>query len=158
MFKNGKLKFKEEKRGGKRKKTPQNCKSPTQRQRFMTTVKSVTEKKKGQKLIRFHNANNIDNDGGWGGKRKSKRIYRKSQNIKIINVFLESLLSESFLSLGVTVHLTPPRMLSITVLISGPAVGAAQILVWSYSYVFLPPMSTAIRTSAFSFVGALNDL
>ena len=85
----------------------------------MTTVKSVTEKKKGQKLIRFHNANNIDNDGGWGGKRKSKRIYRKSQNIKIINVFLESLLSESFLSLGVTVHLTslgcPP-----TLLISAP--------------------------------------
>ena len=31
----------------------------------------------------------------------------------------------------------------------GPAVGAAQILIWSHSYVFLPPMSTAIRTSAF---------
>ena len=43
-------------------------------------------------------------------------------------------------------------------LISGPAVGAAQILIWSYSYVFLPPKSTAIRTSAFSFVGALNNL
>jgi len=40
----------------------------------------------------------------------------------------------------------------------GPAVGAAQILIWSYSSVFLPPMSTAIRTSVFSFVGALNDL
>ena len=51
-----------------------------------------------------------------------------------------------------------PRMPSNTVLISGPAVGAAQILICSFSSVFLPPMSTAIRTSVFSFVGALNDL
>ena len=51
-----------------------------------------------------------------------------------------------------------PRMPSNTVLISGSAVGAAQILIWSYSCVFLPPMSTAIRTSVFPFVGALNDL
>ena len=44
-----------------------------------------------------------------------------------------------------------------TMLISGPAVGTAQILIWSSSSVFLHPMSTAIRISAFSFVGALND-
>ena len=44
------------------------------------------------------------------------------------------------------------------VLISGLAVGAAQFLTWSFSCVFLPPMSTAIRTSVFSFVGALIDL
>ena len=50
-------------------------------------------------------------------------------------------------------------MPSNAVLISGPAVRAAQVLICSYSYsVFLPPMSTAIRTSAFSFVGALNDI
>ena len=42
-----------------------------------------------------------------------------------------------------------PRMPSNTVLISGPVVGAAQILIWSYSCVFLPPVSTAIRTSGF---------
>ena len=48
-------------------------------------------------------------------------------------------------------------MPSNTVLFSGPAVGAAQFLTWSYFYVFLPPMSTAIRTSTFSFVRALND-
>ena len=55
-------------------------------------------------------------------------------------------------------HSSPhlPRMPSNTVLISGPAVRAAQILIWFYSCVFLPPMSTAIRTSVFSFVGALN--
>ena len=51
-----------------------------------------------------------------------------------------------------------PRMPSNAVLISGPAVGAAQILIWSYSCVFLPPMSTALRAGAFSFVGNLNGL
>ena len=51
-----------------------------------------------------------------------------------------------------------PRMPSNTVLVSRPAVGAAQILIWSYSSVFLPPMSTAIRISVFSFVGALSYL
>ena len=51
-----------------------------------------------------------------------------------------------------------PRMPSDTVLISGPAVGAAQTLIWSCSSVFLPPMSTAIRTNAPSFVGALGDV
>ena len=35
---------------------------------------------------------------------------------------------------------------------------AAQIRICFYSTVFLPPMSTAIRSSAFYFVGALNDL
>ena len=55
----------------------------------------------------------------------------------------------------------PHRMPSNTVLISGPLVYAAQILILSYSFVgpdLLPPMSTAIRTSAFSIVGALNVL
>jgi len=49
-------------------------------------------------------------------------------------------------------------MPSNIVLISGPAVGAPQILIWSYSCVLLPPMSTAIRATEFSFVGALNVL
>ena len=47
-------------------------------------------------------------------KKKSKRIYRTSQNLRIINIFLESLLSEPFPLLGVTVHLTslecPPAL------------------------------------------------
>ena len=46
--------------------------------------------------------------------KKIQRIYRTSQNIGIIDVFLVSLLSESFPSLGVTVHLTshggPPTL------------------------------------------------
>ena len=51
----------------------------------------------------------------YKGGGKSKRIHRANQEI-IINVFLESLLSESFPSLGVTVHLTslgcPPTLCS----------------------------------------------
>ena len=49
-------------------------------------------------------------------------------------------------------------MPSNTVLVSGPAVEAAQILIWSYSCVFQPPMSTTIKINVFSFVGALNVL
>jgi len=40
-------------------------------------------------------------------------------------------------------------MTSNAVLISGPAVEAAQILIWSHPCLFLPPMFTAIRTSVF---------
>ena len=71
--------------------------------------------------------------GGWGEEKKkekkSQRIYKTSQNIRMINVFLESLLSEPFSSLGVTVHLNLSRMPSNTVLVSGLAVGAVQILI-----------------------------
>ena len=120
----------------------------------------LRKNKKLKSLIIFHIANKIDNCNRGGGKeleKKSKRIYRTSQNIRIIKFFLELLLSESFPSLGVSPPYLP-RMPSNTVLISGPAVGAAQILIWSYSCVCLPPMSAAIRASMFSFVGALNGL
>ena len=75
--------------------------------------------KKLKSLIRFHSASKINNyTAGVGGEgrneKKSKRIYRISQNMRIINVFLESLLSESFPLLEVTVHLTslgcPPTL------------------------------------------------
>ena len=89
-------------------------------------------------------------------KKIQKNLQNKSKNKN--NVFLESLLSESFPSLGITVYLTPLGSSLNTVLVSGPAVGAAQILIWSYSCVFLPPMSAAIKASAFSFVGALKGL
>ena len=52
-------------------------------------------------------------EGKKGGK-KSKRIYRTSKKVRIISVSLESLLSESFSLLRVTVHLTslgcPPTL------------------------------------------------
>ena len=91
------------------------------------------------------------------GANKSKRIYRTSQNRRIINVFLKSLLSRVLSLAGSHSPLHLPRMPSNTVLVSGPSVRAAQVLICSYSSVSLPPMSTAIRTSAFSFVGALHD-
>ena len=48
----------EEERKKKKRKTPQNYKSPTQRQRFITIIRNVTEKKKKLKsLIRFHSVN-----------------------------------------------------------------------------------------------------
>ena len=90
-------------------------------------------------------------EGEEGKKKKKEKIQKNLQNKqKIINIFLESLLSESLPYL--------PRVPSNSVLISGPAIGAAQFLIWSYSRVFLPPMSTAIRASAFSFVGPLYGL
>ena len=59
-------------------------------------------------LIGFLSANKIDNYNREGKKKKKKsqRIYRTSQKIRIINVFLESLLSGSFPMLRVAVHLT----------------------------------------------------
>ena len=43
---------------------------------------------------------------GKKGGGESKRIYITSKKVRIISVSLESLLSESFPLLGVTVHLT----------------------------------------------------
>ena len=47
--------------------------------------------------------------------KNPKRNYRTSQNVRIVNIFPESLLSVSFLLLGVTVHLAslggPPTLL-----------------------------------------------
>ena len=85
-------------------------------------------------------------------RKKPKRIYRTSQKIRIINISLESLLSV----LSRAANHSPPhltRMPSNIVLISGPAVGAAQTLIWFCSCVFLPPVSTPARTIAFFVCG-----
>ena len=95
--------------------------------------------------------------GGGEGKKIQKNLQNKSKhkNSKCFSwVTAVRVLSPA--GSHSPAHL--PRMPSNTVLISGPAVGAVQILIRSYSYVFLPPISTAIKTSAFSFVGALNGL
>ena len=94
------------------------------------------------------------------GGKKEKKILKNQQNKskqKKINVFLVTAVRVLPPAGG---HSPPhlPRKPSNTVLISGSAVGSAQILTWSYSFVFLPPMSAALRTSAFSFVAALNVL
>ena len=52
MYKNNrfkKLKIKIKKKRERKKKAPQNCKSPTQRQRFITTIKNVRGRKKSSK-------------------------------------------------------------------------------------------------------------
>ena len=62
-------------------KTPQNCKSPMQRQRFIATIKNVTEKEKGKKLkslIKFHSANKTDNYKR-GGRREEKEKEKKAK-------------------------------------------------------------------------------
>jgi len=101
------------------------------RQRFITTIKNVIEKRKKKKLrslISFHSANKIDNyNREWGGGRKgkkSKRNYRTSQNIRIINFFLSHCCQSPF-----SCHSPPhrPRMPSNSVLISGPAVGQLRL-------------------------------
>jgi len=121
----------------------------------------VTEekKKKLKSLTIFHIANKIDNYNR--GKKKKKKIQKNLQNKSRCknNKCFSWVTAVRVLSLTGS-HRPPhlPRMPSNTVLTSGPVVGAAQILICSYSSVFLPPVSTAIRTSAFSFVEALNDL
>ena len=87
--------------------------------------------------------------------QKSLRNKSKHQN----NKCLSWVTAVRVLSLAGS-HSPPhlPRMPSSTVLVSGPALRAAQVLIWSYSCLSLPPVSTAIRTSAFSPVGALSGL
>ena len=142
-------------------KTPQNCRSPTQRQRFITAIKNVTEKKKKKlkSLIRFHSAKIIDNyNSGGGGEWREKKI-QKNKSKQKNNKCFSWVTAVRMLSLAGS-HSPPhlPRMASNTLLVSGPAVGASQILIWPCSCVFLPSMSTDIRTSVFSFVRAINVL
>jgi len=58
----------------RRRKTPQNCKSPTWRQKFITTIKKKmwlrAGKKKLKRLIRFHSSNKIDDYNRGGGDSK----------------------------------------------------------------------------------------
>ena len=71
-----------------KRKGPENCRSPTQRQKFIT-IKSVKGKKQTNKqlksLIRFHSVKNIGNynRAGSGRKVKKKKKERKKRKIKI---------------------------------------------------------------------------
>ena len=130
----------------------------------------MTEEKKRKKLknlIRFHNVNKIDNYNYRGGKKRTplpppkKKKKKNPKNLQKKSNHKNNKCFSWVRDLSLKRNRSPPHlpwMLSNTALISGPAVGTAQVLIWSYSCVFLPLMSTAIRTSVFSFVGALNVL
>ena len=84
---------------------------------------------------------------GWGEVKKGKKIIQKNLKNKSNHKNNKCFSWVSAVTAGSHSPSHLPRMSSNTVLISGPAMGAAQIRIWSYSYVFLPPMSTAITTS-----------
>jgi len=120
----------------------------------------VRKQKKLKSFIGFLSADKIDNHNrpgwGWQGeggkkwKKKSKRIYRTSQKIRIINVFFFFWFSTVRVLSRAGNHHPPylPRMPSNRVLIFGPAVRALQILIWSYSCVFClqcPQLSQPVR-------------
>ena len=124
----------------------------------------MTEKKKIKSLIRFHSANKINNyNAGWGARKenkKKKKIQKNLQNrpdIRIINVLFESLLSKSFPSLGVTVHLTPlrcpPTLCWSLDLLWGSS--DSNLVLVLCSCIHCPHLSELV---SFPSVGALNGL
>ena len=111
----------------------------------------MTEKKKKLKsLIRFYSVIKIDKYNRRAKEKKSKIIYRTSQNKS--NKCFSWVIAVRVLSLAGS-HSPPhlPRMPSNTGLVSGPAVEAAQtnlvLLLCGLS-----PAYTTVRTSAFSFM------
>ena len=77
---------------------------------MITTIKNETwGKKKLRNLDFIMPIKSTAKTEGEEKEKKSKRIYRTSQNIRILNVSLESLLSESFPLMVVTVYLTSLR-------------------------------------------------
>ena len=93
-----------------------------------------------------YNINNY-NRGGIKKRKEKKKIQKNLQNKsknKKNKCFSWVTAVRVLSSAGDHSPVYLPRMPSNTVLISGPAVGAAQILIWSYFRVlFLFPMSTA---------------
>ena len=65
----------------KKREIAQNCKSPTQRQRFMTMIKNVT-KKKVQSLIGYVSANKINNYNRGGRKGEKKKKKKNPKNLQ----------------------------------------------------------------------------
>ena len=97
-------------------------------QRFVTTIKNVTEKKKEKKklksLIRLHSANKIDNYNRGG--KKEKRFQKNLQNNSKYknNKCFSSVTAFRVLYLAGSQSLPHfPGVPSDTVLISGPACG-----------------------------------
>ena len=113
----------------------------------------------------------VDVSVGRKGKKTQKNLQSKSKQKN--NIYLSWVTGVRILFLT-WIHRPPhlPRIPCIGVLISGLGDGEPYILLWSSSFVFLLPISTTLKTSAFSFVvvalvvgwwvgftvGSLNDL
>ena len=106
-------------------------------------------------IVPIKSTTTMQGGGQRGRKQKEKKIQKNLQNKSQYKKCSSWVTAVRVFSLAGS-HSPPhlPRMPSSTVLISGPAVGAAQNRIWSYFSVFLPPMSTAL----FSLAGALSDL
>ena len=95
--------------------------------------------------------NNNKNSNREKKKRKGKKArinHRANQNMRIIlNVFFLSQLSAYFPPARRHSPPLPPKeaLQCWGGLISGPVVGISQTLIWSYSCVCVPPVSTACR-------------
>ena len=81
----------------------------------MTTIKNVTEEKEKESskaqldfLAPIQLTTTTERGGGGEGKNNPKESIEQVKKVRIVNVFLESLLSESFPMLGITVYLASP--------------------------------------------------
>ena len=106
-------------------------------------------------LNRLNSTNDINEystRGEKNGRKRKKNPEESTEQLKYTNnKHFSWVAAVRVLSLAGS-H-SPSRLLwmpSNIALVSGPAVGAAQTLIWSDSCVFVPWMSTAVRTSMFS--------
>ena len=109
-------------------------------------LRKTKKRKKLKSLIRFHSANKIDSYNRDGGEKRKNPEEPAEQVKRENNTRFSWVAAARVLSLAG--RRSPPRlpgMPSDTMLIPGPAAGAAQILICSCSSVFLLPMSTAIN-------------
>ena len=80
-FKKLKIKIKKKEKK-KNRNNPQKCKSPMQRQRFLTTIKNVTEEEKLKSLVRFHSANKINSYHREGERQSNLQNKSRHKNNK----------------------------------------------------------------------------
>ena len=129
----------------------------------MTTIKNVTEKKvKAQKLNQISQCqqNRQLQQRRIKKEKEKKKVQKNLQNKSKCkkNKCFSCFTAVRVLSLAGSQSILSPQDALQHCADLWTCCGAAQILIWSYSSVFLPPMSTVIRISVFSFVGALNGL
>ena len=121
-----------------------------------TKEKKYKQKKKLKSFVWFHIDNNIDKycSGGEGGRKKKKNPKESTEQVKREKQYTFIL---SHWCQNPSPHLVPrppplPRIPCVAALISGLDDGDPHIPLWSSSFVFLLPISTALTAGAFPFV------